>query len=172
LENSLQYGGWQRLVDGMWLKSCCLMAGDWTAVSHVSSFSRTYLRLLLYLNLRTTARHPSKDLTHFWVCRYEYLYGYFTSGGYNRIENRYQRSESRAFWVLSGYVLGFFINPDLTQSGIRGWSYKGNWVEKEKSQKKPLFRIRWIRNFLGLREPDPLVWGTDPEPDPKIIKKK
>jgi hypothetical protein len=27
----------------------------------VSSFFRTYLRLLLYLNLRTTARHPSKD---------------------------------------------------------------------------------------------------------------
>ncbi len=64
LDNSLQYGGWQRLVDGMWLKSCWLMSGDWTAVCHVSSFFRTYLRLLLYLNLRTTARHPSKYLLH------------------------------------------------------------------------------------------------------------
>ncbi len=31
-----------------------------------------------------------------------------------------------------------------------------------------LFRIRWIRKFLGLPEPDSLVGGMDP--DPSIIK--
>jgi hypothetical protein len=25
-------------------------------------------------------------------------------------------------------------------------------------------RIRWISNFLGLQDPDPLVSGTDPDP--------
>jgi hypothetical protein len=32
-------------------------------------------------------------------------------------------------------------------------------------------RIR-IRMFLGLRDPDPLVRGMDPDPDPSIIKQK
>jgi hypothetical protein len=30
----------------------------------------------------------------------------------------------------------------------------------------------WIRMFLGLQDPDPLVRGTDPDPDPSIIKQK
>jgi hypothetical protein len=29
-----------------------------------------------------------------------------------------------------------------------------------------------IRMFLGLPDPDPLVRGTDPAPDPSIIKQK
>jgi hypothetical protein len=35
-------------------------------------------------------------------------------------------------------------------------------------------RIRRIRMFLGLldQDPDPLVRGTDPAPDPSITKKK
>ncbi len=34
-----------------------------------------------------------------------------------------------------------------------------------------MLRIRRIRLFLGLPNTDPLVRGTDPEPDPSIIKK-
>ncbi len=34
---------------------------------------------------------------------------------------------------------------------------------------KPVFRIR-NRMFLGLPDPDPLIWGTDSAPDPLIIK--
>jgi hypothetical protein len=33
-------------------------------------------------------------------------------------------------------------------------------------------RIRWNRMFLGLSDPDPLVRGTDPDPDPSIINHK
>jgi hypothetical protein len=33
-------------------------------------------------------------------------------------------------------------------------------------------RIRWIRIFLGLLDPDPLVSGMDPAPDPSITKQK
>ncbi len=33
-------------------------------------------------------------------------------------------------------------------------------------------RIRRIRIFLGLLDPDPFVRGTDPGPDPSIIKQK
>ncbi len=33
-------------------------------------------------------------------------------------------------------------------------------------------RICRIRKFLGLPEPDPLVRGTDTDPDPFIIKQK
>jgi hypothetical protein len=35
-------------------------------------------------------------------------------------------------------------------------------------------RIRRMRNFLGLLDPDldPLVRGMDPDPDPSIIKQK
>jgi hypothetical protein len=33
-------------------------------------------------------------------------------------------------------------------------------------------RIRWIRMFLGLLDPDPLVSGMDPDPDPSIAKQK
>jgi hypothetical protein len=33
-------------------------------------------------------------------------------------------------------------------------------------------RERRIRMFLGLLDPDPLVRGTDPDPDPSIIKQK
>jgi hypothetical protein len=33
----------------------------------------------------------------------------------------------------------------------------------------PMLWILWIRMFLGLLDPDPLVKGT--EPDPSIIKK-
>jgi hypothetical protein len=35
----------------------------------------------------------------------------------------------------------------------------------------PGFPIR-IRKFLDLPDPDPLVRGTDPDPDPSIIKQK
>ncbi len=34
----------------------------------------------------------------------------------------------------------------------------------------PVFRIRWIRKFLGLPDPNPLVRVTDPDPVPSIIK--
>ncbi len=34
-----------------------------------------------------------------------------------------------------------------------------------------MLRIR-ILMFLGLLDPDPLVRGTDPDPDPFIIKQK
>jgi hypothetical protein len=34
-----------------------------------------------------------------------------------------------------------------------------------------LMRIR-IHMFFGLLDPDPLVRGTDPAPDPSIIKQK
>jgi hypothetical protein len=33
-------------------------------------------------------------------------------------------------------------------------------------------RIRRIRVFLGLLDPDPLVRGTGTDPDPSIIKQK
>jgi hypothetical protein len=33
-------------------------------------------------------------------------------------------------------------------------------------------RIRRIRMFLGLLDPDPLVRGMDPAPDPSIIDQK
>jgi hypothetical protein len=33
-------------------------------------------------------------------------------------------------------------------------------------------RIRTVRMFLGLLDPDPLVRGTAPDPDPSIIKQK
>jgi hypothetical protein len=33
-------------------------------------------------------------------------------------------------------------------------------------------RIRRIRMFLGLLDPDPLVRGVDPDPDPSINKQK
>jgi hypothetical protein len=33
-------------------------------------------------------------------------------------------------------------------------------------------RIRWIRIFLGILDPDPLVSGMDPDPDPSITKQK
>jgi len=36
-----------------------------------------------------------------------------------------------------------------------------------------VLRIRiWILVSLGLLDPDPLVTGMDPDPDPFIIKKK
>jgi hypothetical protein len=37
-----------------------------------------------------------------------------------------------------------------------------------------LYRIRRIHMFLGLlnQDPDPLVRGTDPDPDPSIIERK
>ncbi len=28
----------------------------------------------------------------------------------------------------------------------------------------------WIRKFLGLQAPDPLVRGTDPDPDPSLFR--
>jgi hypothetical protein len=34
-----------------------------------------------------------------------------------------------------------------------------------------VFRIR-IHMFLGHKDPDPLVRGMDPDPDPSIIKQK
>jgi hypothetical protein len=34
---------------------------------------------------------------------------------------------------------------------------------------KAVFRIHM---FLGLKDPDPLVRGLDPDPDPSIIKQK
>jgi hypothetical protein len=41
---------------------------------------------------------------------------------------------------------------------------------------QPVFRIQirihWIHMFLGLMDPDPLVRGMDPDPDPFIIKQK
>jgi hypothetical protein len=37
--------------------------------------------------------------------------------------------------------------------------------------KEPVLRIR-IHMFLGLLDPDPLVRGMDPDPDPSIIKLK
>jgi hypothetical protein len=33
-------------------------------------------------------------------------------------------------------------------------------------------RIHRIHMFLGLRDPDPLVRGMDPDPDPSIIMQK
>ncbi len=35
-------------------------------------------------------------------------------------------------------------------------------------------RVRWIRLFLRLQDPDPLVRHTDldPDPDPSMIKQK
>jgi hypothetical protein len=33
-------------------------------------------------------------------------------------------------------------------------------------------RIHWIHMFLGLLDPDPLVRGMDPDPDPSITKHK
>ncbi len=38
----------------------------------------------------------------------------------------------------------------------------------------PVFRIRihWIHMFLGHKDPDPLVRGMDPDPDPSIMKQK
>jgi hypothetical protein len=33
-------------------------------------------------------------------------------------------------------------------------------------------RIRRIRMFFGLLDPDPLVWDMDPDPDPSIAKQK
>jgi hypothetical protein len=35
---------------------------------------------------------------------------------------------------------------------------------------KAVFRIRRIHVFLGLPDPDRLVRGMDPDPDPSIIK--
>ena len=34
------------------------------------------------------------------------------------------------------------------------------------------FKNMWIRIFLGLLDPDPLVSGMDPDPDPSITKQK
>jgi hypothetical protein len=39
------------------------------------------------------------------------------------------------------------------------------------SQSQPALWIR-IRMFLGLPDPDPLVRGTEPDPDPSINKQK
>ncbi len=36
---------------------------------------------------------------------------------------------------------------------------------------KAVFGIR-IHMFLGLPDPDPLVRGMDPDPDPSVIKQK
>jgi hypothetical protein len=36
---------------------------------------------------------------------------------------------------------------------------------------KAVFRIRGSK-FLDVQDPDPLVRGTDPDPDPPIIKQK
>jgi hypothetical protein len=32
-------------------------------------------------------------------------------------------------------------------------------------------RIRWIRMFLGLPDPDPIVSGMDPDPDSSLFSK-
>jgi hypothetical protein len=44
------------------------------------------------------------------------------------------------------------------------------WIEK--SVPAVVLRIRRIRMFLGLLDPDPLVKGMDLDPDPSIIKQK
>jgi hypothetical protein len=36
----------------------------------------------------------------------------------------------------------------------------------------PVFQIHRIHIFLGLPDPDPLVRGMDPDPDPSVIKQK
>ena len=36
----------------------------------------------------------------------------------------------------------------------------------------PLLLSIWIHMFLGLQDPDPLVRGMDPDPDPSIIMQK
>jgi hypothetical protein len=47
-------------------------------------------------------------------------------------------------------------------------------LNTEKHSFSPVFRIRVrrIRKFFGLPDPDPLVRGTDPDPGPSIIKQK
>jgi hypothetical protein len=40
-----------------------------------------------------------------------------------------------------------------------------------KTMQLPVLRIR-IHMFLGLLDPDPLVRGMDPDPDPSIAKQK
>ncbi len=42
-------------------------------------------------------------------------------------------------------------------------------LKQENNVKKPVFRIR---RFLGLTDPDPLVRGTNLDPDPSIINQK
>ncbi len=74
-----------------------------------------------------------------------------------------------------GFIKG--LDPDLTFQVIQDLT-TGCWhsppsrrhEDREKSF-EPVFRIRIhrIHMFLGLLDPDPLVRGMDPDPDPSIF---
>ena len=51
----------------------------------------------------------------------------------------------------------------------KGSSKSGNTVRGGKLKAVLWIRIQ-IRMFFGLLDPDPLVGGTDPDPDPSIIR--
>jgi hypothetical protein len=68
-----------------------------------------------------------------------------------------------------------FVYPDF-RTGIRGAFHKGTLVSGVQAVFRIRIRIRIrihrIHVFFGLPDPDALIGGMDPDPDPSIIMQK
>ncbi len=63
------------------------------------------------------------------------------------------------------------------REGLQTGAIAANSFKKEAFRDAVIFSVFLIQNlrihmFLGLLDPDPLVTGMDPDPDPSIIKQK